>query len=166
VILVFCIPFVLESENSSGFLLSSSSLSQLSSSHISSSSDAIFTDVFLSYTPSKFEDVWLKHVHEYKDRECAVLATSPYREWVQEWLDVTVPSTRLRDSEGWKAPRDFSPDVFSTFTYRRPSGEIQEIWVEPLGGILRDPREPCKSHSQGVWTPHNADIQSKDFLLF
>lgn len=132
----------------------------------SSSSLSNVTDVFLSYTPSKFEVEWLEHVHEYKDRECAVLATSPYRKWVQEWLDVTIPSTLLRDSEGWKAPRDLSPDVFSLFRYRKPSGEVQEIWVEPLGGILRDPREPCKRHSQGDWTPHNADVQSKDFLLF
>ena len=124
------------------------------------------TDIFLSYTPSKFEVEWLEHVHEYKDRECAVLATSPYREWVQEWLDVTIPSTLLRDSEGWKTPKDLSPDVFSLFKYKLPSGEVQEIWAEPLGGILRDPREPCRSHSQGLWTPHNADIQSKDFLLF
>jgi hypothetical protein len=56
--------------------------------------------------------------------------------------------------------------VFSLFRYRLPSGVIQEVWVEPLGGILRDPREPCKSHSKGDWTPHNPDIQSKDFLLF
>jgi len=159
------IAFIFDAGRSSSSILVTPSLSQLTSPSLSSAS-AGASDVFLSYTPSKFEVEWLNHVHEYKDRECAVLATSPYREWVQEWLDVTIPSTRLRDSEGWKAPRDLSTDVFSIFTYRRPFGEIQEIWVEPLGGILRDPREPCKSHSQGDWTPHNADVQSKDFLLF
>jgi len=123
-------------------------------------------EVFLSYTPSKFEVEWSNHIHEYKDRECAVLATSPYREWVQQWLDVSLPSTLLRDSQGWKAPQNLTPDVFSVFRYKMPSGGVQEVWVEPLGGILRDPREPCKLHSNGFWTPHNPDIQSKDFLLF
>ena len=154
----------LDTRRNSTPILPTSSLSPVSSSNLLSASAA--ADVFLSYTPSKFEIEWLEHVHEYKDRECAVLATSPYREWVQEWLDVSIPSTLLRDSENWKAPTDLSPDVFSLLRYRLHSGVIQEVWVEPLGGILRDPREPCKRHSHGDWTPHNPDIQSKDFLLF
>jgi hypothetical protein len=129
--------------------------------HRTSSAD-LTSLAFVSYTPSAWEEEWWERADEWRDRECEVLATAPHATLVQQWLDVSRFSILAR---GASVPRPSATDAFSVMRYRTPAGAVVDVRVEPLAGILRDPRLPCAMDLGATsWTPHSSDIQSKDFI--
>jgi len=124
-----------------------------------------FDVAFVEYIPSEWENEWWIRSEEWKGRECDILASSPHVSFVKDWLDASQPSTLIQPP-GYQSDLSKVNDIFSTLRYRLPSGAIFDIKMEPLAGILRDPRLPC-AVDLGVitWTPHNDNIQSKDFIF-
>jgi len=119
----------------------------------------------VEYIPSKWENDWFNHADEYQGRECEVLTSPPHVSMVKDWLAVSQPSTLIQPL-GFQYDMTKVTEIFSTMRYRLPSGAIIDIKIEPLAGILRDPRLPCAVDLGAIaWTPHNDNIQSKDFIF-
>ena len=119
---------------------------------------------FEEYIPSPWEIEWWTRADEWKGRECEILTSLPHVTKVKKWLDTSEPSTRIQSQSFFDMSA--SCDVFSTLRYRTPSGTTIDIKIEPLVGILRDPRLPCAVDlGKQTWTPHNDNIQSKDFIF-
>ena len=119
---------------------------------------------FVSYTPSAWEEDWWVHAEEWKSKECDVLSTPPHVNYMQQWLDASLPSTLIRSAAEVRAPV-VVPESFSTLRYRGASGAEVDVRIEPLAGILRDPRLPCATDlGKTFWLPHDENIQSKEFI--
>jgi hypothetical protein len=120
---------------------------------------------FVEYTPSKFELLWEEHANEWSiGDECTVLAQQNQLGPLQRWLDTTIPISTPRALANGKPLLEMDPklEIFSKMRYRHNvTGEHVDVGIEPLAGILRDPRSICPDIGL---IPKNDEVQSKEFL--
>lgn len=114
---------------------------------------------FVRYVPSAFEAEWAANVGDWFERECAVLASPAHAGRTREWLALATASQVA--AVGGGAPSHAAADgVLSHFEYALADGEVLRVRIEPLAGILRDPRSVCPQ-----LLDRSVDLQSKDFLF-
>jgi len=120
---------------------------------------------FIDYTPSSFESLWHSHASEWCTDECSVIRQPNQRTQFQRWLNITSRSsnpTTLRDAPAL-IDEDPQLSVFSQMRFKdKKTGQIVVLGIEPLAGILRDPRSIC-GNTLGLF-PHYDNVQSTQFL--
>lgn len=123
---------------------------------------------FTGYAPSLFEREWAAGIglSSWSADPCAKLREAPYRELQQAWLNVTIElGTREALASGVAAlSYDAAGRVLSRMQYRdAATGTALEFGVEPMAGLLRDPRPICGPGAG--FEPPSTDVQSHEFLL-
>lgn len=117
---------------------------------------------FVKYAPSDFETLWERNANNWLEQECSVLSKPTHINATQIWLDKSIPSsnpvTILSSHLLLNTSRD---DIFSRMQYCF-NGSFFDVGIEPLAGILRDPRSICSPVLDLL--PLSNDVQSKDFL--
>jgi hypothetical protein len=122
---------------------------------------------FLSYIPSTFERMWEANANssEWDADPCKVLREPQQVALLQRWLEIGVRYTRHPLPDVSAALADPEGVILSRLNFVDPSsGETTSFAIEPLAGLLRDPRSICLAQPHGI-TPDNPDVQSKDFLV-
>jgi hypothetical protein len=122
----------------------------------------------ITYVPSPFEDKWRENVGEWRHRPCHVLSNEQGANFqklvdaveAQELLRCDALGNRTRSAYG-SALRAASSSLLSRMEYRRggPSGPVVgSVLLEPLAGVLRDPRPVCwppyQESKYPYFTPH------------
>lgn len=117
---------------------------------------------FVEYTPSAFEELWARNADAWSREACATLHLPEHRERVGAWLAATIPlnTPAFFASAPALLAGDPALAVFSRMRYRY-NGTVVDVGLEPLAGVLRDPRSVC---GPDAGMPPNADIQSHEFL--
>lgn len=120
---------------------------------------------FVDYTPSALELLWQTNAASWSDDACAQLSRPSQREKIRAWLATTIQSNALPHIA--TAPSLLSDDPALTIFSRlrvRHNGTLVSIGIEPLAGVLRDPRPVCGARLDLKGLPPNAEIQSKDYI--
>lgn len=120
---------------------------------------------FYDYTPSSFELQWQRYADKWANDVCAVL-TEPYqKQALNLWLGATIPLSNASTIATSAAVLDIDPtlNVFSKMRFKSREGEIISVGIEPLAGVLRDPRSVC-GPTLSLALPENNEIQSHEFL--
>lgn len=102
---------------------------------------------FVGYRSSPFEQKWLGSVKLWEDKGQGV-CSHVMEDWERfsVWLDATRARSNL-----------FQDSVFS-FMEWKVGGQLVQEAVEPLVGILRDPRRPCAKMD-------HENIEGKDYIV-
>lgn len=137
----------------------------------------------LVYVPSQLESTWAQNLKEWQDKACRTLATQHYNEF-QQLIDAVQAQTDAASSSSTnrhaamsayaRRLQEIKPLLSRTEYVDQQTGElVHTVYIEPLAGLLRDPRPVCwdskwpGSTEMPVKTlqPAEKDIQSKLLLL-
>lgn len=122
---------------------------------------------FLRYVPSTFERLWETNSNrsEWDADPCKLLREPEQVVMLQRWLEIGVKFTKRPLPDTSAVLEDPEGVILSRLDFFDPStGESTSFAIEPLAGLLRDPRSICLVLPHGI-TPDNPDVQSKDFLV-
>ena len=122
---------------------------------------------FVEYLPSAWETEWAAGINEsaWAADPCGKLREPHHQKLMQRWLDISIPLNNPAWPSAPALEADPGHDVLSRMAYTDArSGERIEYAIEPLAGILRDPRSVCLDIPHGL-TPDNSNVQSREFLV-
>ena len=124
---------------------------------------------FVRYEPSPFEVEWETRTAgsgAWGKDPCAALREPAQREKAQKWLDIATPYDKPATFPTAAATlADPSGAILSRMHYvDAVTNESVVLAIEPLAGILRDPRSICLDAPHGL-VPDNSNVQSKEFLV-
>ena len=125
----------------------------------------------MDYTSSAYELLWQANAGAWSKDCCAALRQSAQAVALTTWLATTIPLSAPATIASQPALLAGDPTlaVFSRLRFNA-SGRVVEVGIEPLAGVLRDPRSVCGeglvllAPSLGLRVPHNGEIQSHEFI--
>ncbi len=115
--------------------------------------------------------LWQANAGAWSHDSCAALRQAAQAVALTTWLATTIPLSYSATIASQPALLAGDPAlaVFSRLRFNA-SGEVLEVGIEPLAGVLRDPRSVCGeglvlvAPTLGLRVPHNSEIQSHEFL--
>ena len=118
-----------------------------------------------SYTPSALEVQWSANVGAWDAKLCAILASPAQREAVTLMLKLLDSQERFEAGTSAHADllrRALNAGYLSRLDVTLEGGEQRLVLLEPLIGMLRDPRTGCSESNSGVWQSIGTDHIEKN----
>jgi hypothetical protein len=123
-------------------------------------STAPLTLATVEYRPAAAEEEWLAHIAEWHVDVCARLASPPWRSSFQLLIDMLDAQAQGGESDEAVPVQLASAQaaaeaagLLSHMVYRFSDGSSTSVALEPLIGLLRDPRPSCDGAPSEAFTP-------------
>jgi hypothetical protein len=127
----------------------------------------------VEYEPSALETLWASNLGAWNDNICEVLGSPSQARDISLVLELMDSQDRLDNARSAEhsllLQRAVSSGILSRLKRTFSDGSVQLTYLEPLVGMMRDPRVSCPEGKRGFWGPSVVSaeeaLQKKMWLL-